>query len=176
MLRRNRLTFRSRRTATPPLNSSVRHHMKVLYAALALAIAGCATVDPAQIKIAVEPVTQICGASDREAPIRMTLHNDSKGKLRIWIDPTLHQPPYDISWLSYKILDGGGATDWEHGPGGHGPMPPDTLSIGPGDSAEIVGSLYGLVPADYPKSFMIQFKDLDDHTFVSSSFKACKAK
>jgi hypothetical protein len=150
--------------------------MKVLFAAFALIIAGCASVNPAQVKIAVQPVTQICGASDRESPIRMTVRNDSKGKLRIWIEETRHQPPYDISWLSYKILDNRGATDWEHGPGGHGPMPPDTLSIGPGDSAEIVGSFYDLMPADYPKSFMIQFTDLDDHTYVSSPFKACKIK
>lgn len=150
--------------------------MKVLFAAFAPIIAGCASVNPAQVNISVEPVTQICGVSDREAPIRMTVRNDSKGKLRIWIEPTLHQPPYEISWLSYKILDIGGATDWEHGPGGHGLMPPDTLSIGPGDSAEIVGSLYALIPADYPKSFIIQFEDLDGHKFVSSPFKACKAE
>ncbi|MFM2287686.1 MAG: hypothetical protein RL684_829, partial [Pseudomonadota bacterium] len=81
-----------------------------------------------------------------------------------------------LSWLSYEILDDGGATDWEHGPGGHGPMPPSTLSIGPGDSSEMVGSLYSLVPADYAKSFKIKFKDLEDHTFVSSSFKACIEK
>jgi hypothetical protein len=150
--------------------------MKVLFAAFAILITGCATVDPARIKLVVEPVTQICGASDREAPIRLTVRNDSQGKLRIWINPKLRQPPYDLSWLSYQVLDGGGSTDWEHGPGGHGPMPPDTLSIGPGDSAEVVGSIYSLVPADYAKSFKIQFKDLADHTFVSSSFKACKAK
>jgi len=52
-------------------------------------------------------------------------------------------------------------------------MPPDTLSIGPGDSVEVEGSLYSLAPADYAKTFKIQFNDLDDHTFVSSPFKAC---
>jgi hypothetical protein len=150
--------------------------MKVLLAAVAIIVAGCATVDPARVKLVVEPVTQICGFSDREVPIRITVHNDSQGKLRIWIDPNLSQPPYDLSWLSYKVLDDGGRIDWGHGPGGHGPMPPDTLSIDPGDSAEVVGSVYSLVPADYTKSFKIQFDDLADHTFASNAFKACIAK
>lgn len=163
----------SKRTASPTLNSSVRPQMRVLLAAFAIFITGCATVDPARVRLVVEPVTQVCGASDREAPIRISVHNDSRAKLRIWIDPELRQPPYNLSWLSYQVLDDSGATDWEHGPGGHGPMPPDTLSIGPGDSVEVEGSLYSLAPADYAKTFKIQFNDLDDHTFVSSPFKAC---
>lgn len=139
----------------------------------AISIAGCATVDPTRVKLDVEPVTQICGASDREVRVRMSVRNDSQGKLEVWIDPELHQPPYALSWLSYKILGDGSNADGEHGPGGHGPMPPSTLSIGPGNSAEVVASLYGLTPADYAKLFKVQFGDLSGHTFVSSSFKAC---
>jgi hypothetical protein len=154
--------------------------MKAFFAVFAIfitgCITGCATVDPARIKLVVEPVKQICGTSDREIPVRVTVRNDSRGKLKVWIDPELHQPPYALSWLSYKIVDEGGATDWEHGPGGHGPMPPSTLSIDPGDSTEVVGSLYSLVPADYTKRFKIQFEDSADHTFVSSSFKPCVAR
>ena len=136
-------------------------------------LAGCATVDPARVKLDVAPVTLICGTSDREIPVRVSVRNDSQGKLEVWIDPALHQSPYALSWLSYQILGDGGNTDWKHGPGGHGPMPPSTLSIGPGDSAEVVGSLYGLTPADYAKHFKVKFSDLAGHTFVSSSFKAC---
>ena len=150
--------------------------MKALFLTFVIFITGCATVDPARIKLVVEPVKQACGASDQEIPVHLTVHNDSRGTLKVWIDPKSHQPPYALSWLSYEILDDGGPIDWKHGPGGHGPVPPSTLSIGPGDSTEVMGSLYSLSQADYVKSFKIQFKDLADHTFVSRSFKPCVAK
>jgi len=138
-----------------------------------ISLAGCATVDPARVKLDVEPVTQICGTSDRAVPVRIRVRNDSQGTLKVWIDPTSQQPPYALSWLSYQILIDRGVTDWKHGPGGHGPMPPSTLSIGPGEVTEVVGSLYSLSPADYDKSFRAQFSDVAGHAFVSSSFKAC---
>jgi len=138
----------------------------------ATSLAGCATVDPARVKLDVEPITQICGASDREVPIHIRVRNDSQGKLKIWVDPGSRQPPYALSWLSYQILIDSGTADWKHGPGGHGPMPPSTLSIGPGKATEVVGSLYSLSPADYGKSFRVQFRDAAGHVFVSSSFKA----
>ena len=144
-------------------------------AAAAIFISGCAAVDSTKITLVVEPATQICGASDREAPIRMTVRNASQGELRIWIAPNLRRPPYQLSWLGYQVLDDSGSVDWEHGPGGHGPLP-YTLSIGPGDSTEVTGSIYNLAPANYGKSFKIQLKDRDDHVFVSSPFKACVAK
>ena len=139
-------------------------------------IAGCAAVDPAQIKLTVEPITQVCGASDREIPVRVTVRNESRGKFRVKIDPYSNKPPYELSWLYYQILDDSGARDWEHGPGDHGPMPPSLLSIGHDDSTEVVAALYGLTPADYATNFRIQFKDTADHIFVSSPFKPCVSK
>jgi hypothetical protein len=149
---------------------------QVMLVAVAIVIAGCATVDPAQVRLVVEPVNQICGVSDREIPVRVTVRNDSQGKLKVWIDSQSHQPPYVLNRLSYRILDEDGATDWKHGPGGHGPMTPSTLSIGPGDTTEVIGSLYGLAPADYARSFRIQFEDPDGRKFVSGSFKSCAVK
>ena len=101
----------------------------------------------------------------------MTVRNGSRGKLHVSIDPKSNQPPYDLSWLSYKVLSDG-AVDWRHGPGGHGPMPPSTLSIGPGESVEVVGSLYGLKPEDYARRFKIQFKDEAHNSLVSGAFNA----
>ena len=150
--------------------------MKAPFVTIAIFITGCATVDPSRIKLVVDPVKQVCGASDREIPVHLTIRNDSQGMLKVWIDPKLHEPPYALSWLSYQILDDGGPTDWKYGPGGHGPVPPSTLSVGPGDSTEVVGSLYSLIPEDYAKSFKIQFKDSADHVFVSNAFKPCAAK
>ena len=125
-----------------------------------VSLAGCATVDPARVELDVEPITQICGTSDRAVPVRMHVRNDSQGTLKVWIDPGARQPPYALSWLSYQLLIDSGITDWRHGPGAHGPMPPSTLSIGPGEATEVVGSLYSVSPADYGKSFMIQFSDV----------------
>ncbi|GGA28740.1 hypothetical protein GCM10010981_16950 [Dyella nitratireducens] len=146
--------------------------MKVLIVAGAILMTGCATVDLARVKLVVEPVSQICGISDREIPVHIAVRNDSRGKLKIEVDS--ESPPYVLNGFSYKILDDGGTTDWRHGPGSHPPVQLLTLSIGPGDSTELVASLYDLTSEDYGKSFKIQFTDVADHIFFSSSFKACK--
>lgn len=151
-----------------------RHPRKSLIGVVAMTalIAGCTPLDPARVRVAVEPIAQSCDAANREVVVHMTVHNDSRAKLKIGIDPS-PQPPYALSWLDYRILDEDGAIDWKHGPGGHGPMPPHTLTIDPGDKTELVGSLYDLAPVDYAKNFKIQFKDETGRVFVTSPFKAC---
>lgn len=148
--------------------------MKALFAIASIAIAGCAALpaDPAQIQLTLEPVTQACGASDRAVPVRITVRNVSQGELRIQITEMKEQPPYALSWLRYKVL-GDEGVDYAHGPGGHGPVLFSTLSIGSGDSAQVVGSVYELKAEDYAKSFRIQFEDEAGHTYVSVPFKPC---
>lgn len=143
-----------------------------LGAAVAAIVAGCTPLDPARVHIVVEPVVQSCNTPGKEIAVRLAVHNDSRAKLKIGIDPSSHAP-YALSWLSYRVLDESGAIDWKHGPGGHGPMPPHTLTIDPGDKTELVGSLYGLTPDDYTKNFKIQFKDEAGHVFMTGLFKAC---
>jgi hypothetical protein len=146
--------------------------MKILIVAGAILMTGCATVDPARVQLDVKPLPQICGVSDREVPVHIAVRNDSRGKLKIAVDS--ESPPYVINGFHYEILDDDGATDWKHGSGSHPPVPLLTLSIGPGDSTELVASLYELTSEEYGKNFKIKFTDVDDHIFVSSSFKACK--
>jgi hypothetical protein len=148
--------------------------MKLLTAVGVASMAGCATVDPARVQLVVEPTSQICGVSDRQVPIHIAVRNRSRAKLKIEVDSDL--PPYVINGFSYEVLDEGGATDWKHGAGSHPPVPLQTLSMGPGDSTELVAPLYELTNAYYGKRFEIRFSDEDNHVFVTSSFKACDVK
>ena len=93
--------------------------------------------------------------------------------MQLWIDSGQSGPPYKISWLSYAVFDKAGNDEWTHGPGGHGPMPPDTLSIGSGNSTQLLAYIYDVTSVDYGKEFRIKFKDVVDNIYISPPFKPC---
>ena len=146
--------------------------MRVGAAAFVMAIAGCATVDPARVNLALNTTDMQCNTTAHTADVYVTIRNDIRAKLKLSIDSGEHQPPYSLNWLSFQILNETGARDWDHATG-HGNMVIDTLSTGPGDTTELAVPLYELKPEDYAKTYVIQFKDRRDHQFMTSSFKLC---
>ena len=149
--------------------------MKLKCFALIGLVSGCASqpVDPTRVSVVVEPSSVVCGSTAGAVPVTLIVKNASYGVLRIWIEQR-QKPPYYLSWLSYKVLEADSeVVDWKHGPGGHGPMPPDTLHIGSGDSTRLIAELYDVQPKDYGREFRIRFKDEQDKTYTSGSFKPC---
>ncbi|MGO4549577.1 hypothetical protein AB4059_00515 [Lysobacter sp. 2RAF19] len=143
---------------------------------VASTLAGCAAerfrVSPGKVGVEVESPDVSCGERHREIPVKVHVHNDSAGILQIWIDDPVG-PPYELSWLSYQVLNEAGKADWRHGPGGHGPMPPPTLKIGPGDRTELWAVLFDVGEADYGRSFRIRFEDAEKHTWTTDAFRPC---
>lgn len=146
--------------------------MRVGAAAFVMAIAGCATVDPARIGLTVDTAQSKCDTDAHTVDVQVTVRNDSHAKLKLSIDSTDHQPPYELNWLSFRILNEDRARDWDHATG-HGPMVTDMLSIGPGDTAELTIPFYALEPDDYAKIYVIQLEDRRDHQFTTAPFKLC---
>jgi hypothetical protein len=164
-----------KRTASPPLNSGVRPMRHFLFTAFAL-LSGCASwrsVNPALVAVTVDQPQAPCGELGAMIPVLLHIHNNSHGILKIWIDG--QSSPYELSWLSYKIIAAGPkhSISWEHGPGGHGPMPPNTLHIGPGDAALLVAPLYEVKRGDQSSRFRIEMSDTQDHVFTSEPFTPC---
>lgn len=134
---------------------------------------GCATLpaDPTRVEVTVVEPTQVCGASDARVPVELTVRNQSNGRLKFGIDPYA-RPPYPIGWTSYKVLTTEGI-DWRLSGGGHGPMPPDVLSIGRGDTVHLTATVYSLRPTDYARHVRIQFEDLAGNSYSTRSFAPC---
>lgn len=137
-----------------------------------MAIAGCATVDPAQVHLALNTADMECNTTAHTAVVEVTVRNDSHARLKLSIDSREHQPPYSLNWLSFQILNEGREKDWDQATG-HGNMVIDTLSIGPGDTTELAVPFYELKPEDYAKTYVILFKDQRDHQFMTRPFKLC---
>jgi hypothetical protein len=140
------------------------------------AIAGCTAsryrVVPGQVGVQVEAPDVRCGERHRDIPVKVRVHNDSPGILRITIDDA-SGPPYKLSWLSYDVLDGAGNVEWQHGPGGHGPLPQPTLTMASGDRTVLSAMLYGIGASDYARSFRIRFEDEEKHTWTTDAFRPC---
>jgi hypothetical protein len=141
-------------------------------AAFVMAIAGCATVDPARIHLAVDTSGLKCHTEAHTGNVHLTVRNDSRAKLKLSIDSTNHQPPYELNWLAFHILKEDGVRDWDHATG-HGPMAPDMLSVDPGDNTELTVPFYELKPDDYARTYVIQIEDRRDHQFTTAPFKLC---
>ena len=149
--------------------------MKTITLLIAAILSGCATsyrIDPSKISVAVGPTSAHCGENDNEVRAVLMVKNEGRAVLTIGVDGK-SGPPFDISWLYYVVLDDSGKVDWKHGPGGHGPMPPSTLRIGPGDSTSVSASIYQINTDNYSQKFRIKFEDLEGHSYTTSSFIPC---
>jgi hypothetical protein len=142
-------------------------------------ICSCAStrLEPGQIAIAVDHASLRCSSETHTSAVQLILKNNGYRALRIGVDPVrAPAPPYPVSWLYYKVQDNPkqpDQVDWRHGPGGHGPMPPETLRIAPGDSTRILTPIYGLATADRAKQYRIQFSDLAGNGYTSEWFTPC---
>ena len=112
-----------------------------------------------------------CGERHRDIPVKVRIHNDSAGIVRITID-SLPGPPYKLSWLTYDVLDDAGNVDWNH-VGDHGPLPQPTLTIKPGDRKVLLAVLYDIEEADYGRSFRVRFHEEDKHSWTTDAFRPC---
>jgi hypothetical protein len=121
--------------------------MRVGAAAFVMAIAGCATVDPARIGLTVDTAQSKCDTDAHTVDVQVTVRNDSHAKLKLSIDSTEHQPPYELNWLSFRILNE--------------------------DRARLTIPFYALKPDDYAKIYVIQLEDRRDHQFTTAPFKLC---
>jgi hypothetical protein len=152
--------------------------MKTVVVLAVVCFAGCASsyrVDPSRIIVSAEPASAVCGQNDREIKAVLNVENRSRGVLKIgvWAPPgPSARPPFEVSWIYYDVLKNGSRA-WEHGPGGHGPMPPNTLQVGPGDSAQLAAPIYELTPSDYSSKFSIRFSDEDENKYTSPPFLPC---
>ena len=109
------------------------------------------------------------------APVLLVVRNARAGRLKFHIRSD-RRNPYELSWLSYDVLEtsaSGHDMDSIHGPGGHGPLGEDELSLGPGDSVRVVGRLYGIGPSDHGKRFRIRIEDSLDRRFLTEPFAPC---
>jgi hypothetical protein len=142
---------------------------------LATLTTGCATVplDPSKVVVIAEPLTVACGDRIQDFPVRLVIRNEGKGTLHLALDDE-SGPPYELNWLDWELLSGDSMdTDFQHGAGGHGPMPGAHLSIGAGDSARLEVAVYGLDPIAANSSFRVAVKDDDGNTYVTNPFRAC---
>lgn len=139
-------------------------------------VSGCAAsgyrVVPGQVGVQVEAPDVRCGEGHRDIPVKVRVHNDGRGILRITINDA-SGPPYQLSWLSYDVLDNAGNVEWRHGPGGHGPVPQPTLTMESGDRTVLSATLYDIGEADYSRSFRIRFEDEEKHTWTTDAFRPC---
>jgi hypothetical protein len=154
--------------------------MKVFLLLLALILAGCASsyrVIPSQVEVALVNATSQGKISEGTVNVPIRVTNNGPAVLEIGVDAAAGVPaePFRISWLYYQVFTETGGVDVAHGPGGHGPMPPNTLRIGPGDSAKVTAVLYGLTAFDCPRTFRIRFQDLDDNWYTTEAFAPCTA-
>jgi hypothetical protein len=81
-----------------------------------------------------------------------------------------------LSWLSYAVLNQslpGDKVDWEHGPGGHGPLPQNELAIGPDDSTVVYARIYGARNMSATGLYRIRIEDKDHQIYMSNEFGLC---
>ena len=149
--------------------------MKIFALVPSLFLLGCASsfrTDPTKIFLTVDPPSARCAESDGDIRVLLTVKNQGQSNLRIQVKND-QGPPYTLSWLSYDVLKGNGRVSVDHGPGGHGPILPDVLSVGPGDSTTLLAPFYAVKPDSHQFDFRIKIEDEDDNTYVTDSFRPC---
>ena len=142
---------------------------------------GCSSIpaassDPSQVAISVSEPEHSCASLPDTIDVGLLIANQGQGTFRTYID-TLPGPPYKLSWLSYSVLSdspSGSNVEWKHGAGGHGPLPQNTLSIGPSDSTSVFAKIYGTAEMDKNGLYRIQLEDQADQIYVSNVFSLCQ--
>ena len=131
---------------------------------------------PGEIAISVAEPEHSCASLPDTVEVGLLIANHGPGTFRTYID-TLPGPPYKLSWLSYSVLrdsPSGSNVEWEHGAGGHGPLPQNTLAIGPNDSTNVFAKIYGTAQMDKTASYRIQVEDQADQIYLSNAFTICQ--
>jgi hypothetical protein len=154
----------------------------IAYAFVApVALLGCSSLPatqsvPSEIAISVDAPEHPCASLPDTVNVGLLIANRGQGTFRTYVD-TLPGPPYKLSWLSYWVLSdlpSGSNVEWEHGPGGHGPLPQNTLAIGPSDSTSVFAKIYGTAKMDTTASYRIQIEDQNDQIYLSNVFRICQ--
>ena len=142
---------------------------------------GCASLPPSpsvpgEIELSVVEPEHPCATLPPTVSIGLSIANKGRGPFRTYID-TLPGPPYKLSWLSYAVLresPTGRDVEWEHGAGDHGPMPQNTLALGPDDSTRVFANIYSTAEMDKTAAYRIQVEDHDDQIYLSNVFTICR--
>lgn len=148
----------------------------VLGTAAACSMLPAAPSRPSEVSLLVDAPAGRCDPSVKTVKVRLKLANDGSGTLRVYI-ATVPGPPYDLSWLAYAVVSASEGHDaaWQHGPGGHGPVPQNQLNVGPKDSTIVTADVYGLEPKDYGVPYRIRMKDLTGQQHFSNVFRVCRS-
>jgi hypothetical protein len=131
---------------------------------------------PGEVAISVVEPERSCASLPDTINVGLLIANQGQGTFRTYID-TLPGPPYKLSWLSYSVLSdspSGRNVEWKHGAGGHGPLPQNTLAIGPNDSTSVFAKIYGTAQMDKTALYRIRVEDQDDQIYLSNAFKICQ--
>ena len=147
----------------------------------ATVLLGCSSLPaspsaPDEMAISVAEPEHSCASLPDIVNVKLLIANQGQRTFRAYID-ILPGPPYELSWLSYAVLRdslSGSNVEWKHGAGGHGPLPQNTLAIGPNDSASVFAKIYGTAQMDKTASYRIQVEDQDDQIYLSNVFKICQ--
>jgi hypothetical protein len=131
---------------------------------------------PGDIAITVAAPEHDCASLPDTVNVGLLIANQGQGTFRAYVD-TLPGPPYKLSWLSYSVLSdspSGSKVEWKHGAGGHGPLPQNTLAIGPSDSTSVFAKIYGTSQMDKTAPYRIQVEDQHDQIYLSNVFTICQ--
>ena len=147
----------------------------------AAVLSGCSDLPhissrPSEIEISVISPDVPCSSLPEPRDIQLRISNHGHGTFRTDIDTT-PGPPYQLSWLSYAVLNmslPGDHVEWKHGPGGHGPLPQNELAIGPDDSTIVYARLYGVGSMNATGPYRIQIRDEDRQIYMSNEFGLCR--
>lgn len=145
------------------------------------ALLGCSSLPPSpslpgEVAISVTEPGRPCALLPDTVTIGLLIDNRGRGTFRTYID-TLPGPPYKLSWLSYSVVNessSGRQVEWEHGAGGHGPLPQNKLAIGPSDSTRVFAKIYKTAPMDKTATYRIRIEDQDDQIYFSDGFTICQ--
>ena len=142
--------------------------------ALVFLFTGCATYtyESPLAAIGMEPLPKACPSSGGNVPVDLVVRNNGQEALRLYVRPEPSRPPYRLSWLSYDIQNDQGI--FEHGPGGHGPLPQKELVVAPGDAVRVTAYVYDLELKDYSSRFVVQITDLAGREYSSPVFVLCR--
>ena len=150
--------------------------MRLKIVAICWLLTSCSTYsyDGESSLIGVESLPKSCWRYDRSVPINLVIRNKRDTTVRILIGKDSSESPYELSWLSYNVLKDDGRPAVDQGPGGHGPLPQNTLEISAGDSARVVADLYDFRRVEPSMKFRIQLKDLENNVYLSPIFTPCR--
>ena len=158
------------------------HLLPVIACLLAFAaVLGCSSLPatsstPDDIVFSVADIDYACASLPDTIDVGISISNQGPGTFRTYLGES-SGPPYELSWLSYSVMrdsPSGSEVEWNHGAGGHGPLPQNTLAIGPNDSTRVFARLYATSQMDKIAAYRIQIDDQDDQIYLTNAFTICQ--